>query len=62
MNKLKLVQQKYEPNLNLKSYLLMSSNLARVKSKKKKKQKNKYKHFNFQYLTLLKKKKKKLQP
>ena len=39
MNKLKLVQQKYEPNLNLKSYLLMSSNLARVKSKKKKKNK-----------------------
>ena len=36
MNKLKFVQQKYEPNLNLKSYLLMSSNLAHVKRKNKK--------------------------
>ena len=36
MNKLKLVQQKYKPNLNLKFYLLMSSNLACVKRKNKK--------------------------
>ena len=36
INKLKLVQQKYEPNLNLKSYLLMNLNLACVERKNKK--------------------------